>query len=158
LLKSSDMAKLKRANLDQCTKLEIDLEAVRSELIQKEEDHRKYKAKAQLAIQHVRFQTNLSDLYEHGMIIDTLYDFLQARKASRQMMDPMTSEEFIDFAEEQQMAVKLLRDLKVKHQQLQNDHNAVVRDKAALETELRLEMKSKVFFFLQYIWIHFLPC
>ncbi len=52
------MAKLKRANLDQCTKLEIDLEAVRAELIQKEEDHRKYKAKAQLAIQHVRFHSN----------------------------------------------------------------------------------------------------
>jgi hypothetical protein len=90
------------------------------------------------------------------MIIDAFYGFLQARKASRQLMEPMTSEEFIDFAEEQQMAVKLLRDLKVKYQQLQNDHNTVVRDKAALETELRLEMKSKVFFFSQYIWIHFL--
>jgi hypothetical protein len=51
-------------------------------------------------------------------------------------MEPMSSEEFIDFAEEQQMAVKLLRDLKLKHQQLQNDHVTAVRNRITLEAEV----------------------
>jgi hypothetical protein len=48
------MAKLKRSNMDRYTKLEIELEEARAEQIQQEELQRKYKAKAQLAIQHVR--------------------------------------------------------------------------------------------------------